>query len=440
MPAFFYEKHGYDLGVNMNYKQFLEYIYERHSGNVKLGLERMLAILNGMGNPENKLQGFHVAGTNGKGSTSAMLEKIALEHGFTTGLNTSPHLVDYCERIRINGSNITPERLLALYEKWQNLFQSNEASFFEITTAMAFYLFWTQKVECTIFEVGLGGRLDGTNPFEADIAIITSVSYDHVKSLGNTLTKIAWEKAGIIKPKQKVILGAIPNEAKEVIRQVAADKNAQLIEMHNSFEITNIRLNEYGTTFNYKYNDVTFQDLQVNLLGEHQAGNASLAITAFIEWMQKKEQNIDENKLRRALQKIDWKGRMQILNQKPTVIIDGAHNVEGVDKLVYNIKKIFPDKKIFTVLAILRDKNLFEMISRITEMSDRLYISKNKSKRAAEIEDQVAVAEKNGAWYETAYDVETALKRAMLAAENEDIIVIAGSLYTISEVLAAKLF
>ena len=424
----------------MNYKEFLEYIYERHSGNVKLGLERMLAVLAGMGHPECELSGIHVGGTNGKGSTCAMIEAMAIGMGLKTGFNSSPHLVDYRERIRVNGIDIKLETLLQLYVDWDVLFQDNEASFFEITTAMAFRHFLQEKVDCSIFEVGLGGRLDGTNPFEAEVAVITSISFDHVKSLGNTIEKIAWEKAGIIKKGQTVVVGDVPENALRIISKVAEDRGARVLAAGIDFKIENVRLSEHGTIFNYKNSLVTFQDIKVNLLGMHQASNAALAITAFGLWLQSKGKELDEKTLRSSLGKVNWMGRMQILHKNPTVIIDGAHNAEGVEKLVSNLEQIFAGKRILTVLAILRDKNLDEMIHNIAGVSDRIYISKNKSKRAAEISDQVAVAEKYGAYYETSYDVVTALRRALSDAKAEDIIVIAGSLYTISEVLAAEIF
>ncbi|MDO9578221.1 MAG: bifunctional tetrahydrofolate synthase/dihydrofolate synthase, partial [Candidatus Cloacimonadales bacterium] len=156
----------------MNYQEFLDYIYQRHSGNVKLGLDRMLNILVEMDQPNLKLAGIHVAGTNGKGSVAAMCEALCLAHGLSTGMNTSPHLVDYRERFRLNGKNISLEELIENYKKWESVLEANEASFFEITTALAFYIFQKRKVDAAIFEVGLGGRLDGTNPFASTVSVI----------------------------------------------------------------------------------------------------------------------------------------------------------------------------------------------------------------------------------------------------------------------------
>jgi len=420
----------------MEYKELLEYIYVRHSGNVKLGLDRILNILKSMDEPNRKLKGIHVAGTNGKGSTCAILESLCMAHGQKTGLNTSPHLVDYRERIRISGSNIKACDLIRIYLKWENVFQKYEASFFEITTAMAFYYFWEQQVDTAIFEVGLGGRLDGTNPFTASVAAITSISIDHVKSLGNTIKKIAWEKAGIIKPGQDVVIGNISEEAYEVISDICQQRGANISRLGLDYKIENIELKEDGTFFDYCDENVTWKGLCVNLIGEHQAFNAGVAINAFIMMMRKRNEDIDLYKVKLALNSTQWKGRMQVMQKDPIVILDGAHNEEGIGTLVKNLKKIYADRKIIFVLAILRDKNLEKMIKDICSVADKLIISKNKSNRAAEIADQVEYAEKYQADYETASDVVSGTRRALSIAAKDDIVIVSGSLYTISEVLA----
>ena len=230
----------------MKYQEFLDYIYQRHSGNVKLGLDRMQNILRSMSSPNKKLLGIHIAGTNGKGSTAAMCEALSIQYGMKTGLNTSPHLVDYRERIRLNGINIKLEELISTYKKWETVLEENEASFFEITTAMAFDVFYANKVDNAIFEVGLGGRLDGTNPFESTVSVITTISFDHTKSLGDTVEKIAFEKAGIIKKNTPLILGKITEEAKKVIKKRAGKLNASILEYGRDFSISNIKINELG--------------------------------------------------------------------------------------------------------------------------------------------------------------------------------------------------
>lgn len=422
----------------MEYQEFLDYIYQRHSGNVKLGLDRMLNILKAMDSPNKKLKGIHIAGTNGKGSTAAMCEALSLQYSMKTGLNTSPHLVDYRERIRLNGNNIELKELISTYKKWESVLEENEASFFEITTAMAFDIFQSNNVDNAIFEVGLGGRLDGTNPFASTVSVITTISYDHTKSLGNTLEKIAFEKAGIIKNNTPVILGKMTEIAVEVIRKRATKLNAPVLEYGKDFTISNIKVNEFGTSFNYHSPQLNLKNITLNLLGKHQAYNAATAITAFITFLHKTSRKLDKQKIFKAMVNINWQGRMQIISQKPTVIIDGAHNEEGIKALKNNLIYIFPNKKIYFVLAILRDKKLDTIIKDICSVSNKIYITKNKSNRAAEINDQVEFVKLNSKPYEVHEDVITAVKKAISDADVDDIVIISGSLYTISEVLKER--
>lgn len=422
----------------MKYQEFLDYIYQRHSGNVKLGLDRINNILKEMNYPNLALRGIHIAGTNGKGSTAAMCEAMSLKYNFKTGLNTSPHLVDYRERIRLDGENINLKKLINIYKKWGPVFEKYEASFFEITTAMAFNYFQVNNVENAIFEVGLGGRLDGTNPFAATVSVITTISLDHTKSLGDTIEKIAYEKAGIIKENTPVVLGQMDRTSVEVIKKIALEKNAPVYEFGKDFDISDIHIDPNGSTFNYNDPQIELPDLTINLLGKHQPYNAAVAIKAFSLFLKKTGKPFDETKIRKALTNINWPGRMQIISKDPTVIIDGAHNEEGMRVLINNLKILFPDKKIFFVLAILRDKNLEQIIKDVCSVSYKIYISKNKSTRAAEIEDQLDIVKKHHTNFEIVMDVVDAAKQAISEAGKEDIIIISGSLYTISEVLKEK--
>ncbi len=419
----------------MNYSQFLDYIFQRHSGNVKLGLDRMLAILQKMDNPEKKLQGFHIAGTNGKGSTAAMLEALSMYHNFKTGLNTSPHLVDYRERIRINRKQITFEELKEIYTKFEDIFEKWEASFFEITTAIAFYYFYREKVDISIFEVGLGGRLDGTNPFNSDISVITTIGYDHTKSLGDSLEKIAFEKAGIIKESKPLILGDLPNIATKVILEIAKQKKSDVYQYGTNFKAENIKTDINGTSFDFLSDIINIRGITTNLLGTHQAVNASIAIYSFLKYMHLKGLSFIEGNIKKALKNVVWNGRMQILSYNPTVLIDGAHNEEGISALIKNMKMIFEDKKIFFVMAILRDKKLDNIIKMISSIAYKIYISKNNSTRAAELETEEEIVKKYHKNYQVIPDVVEAMETAKKEASDEDVVLISGSLYTISEVL-----
>lgn len=424
----------------MNYKEFLAHIFERYSGNVKLGLERMYGILAEMGNPEKKIKGIHIAGTNGKGSTSAMNEALFMYSGYSVGMNTSPHLIDYCERFRINGKNVIYTDILDVYKDNEKIFDRFEASFFEITTAMAFAMFEKKNLDVSVMEVGLGGRLDGTEPFNSTVSVITTISLDHPKSLGDSIEKIAYEKAGIIKSGVPVVLGNIVLEAKKIIKEVAVAKNSPVYEYNTDFFADHIRVTTEGTVFDYRFpeRNICFENLTVNLIGQHQAINAATALTDFILFHEIMQSSFEEKNIRKAFKKINWFGRMQVLHTHPLVLIDGAHNEEGVHTLISNLNQMFPSQFKRFVVAILRDKKLDNMIAEICENCQEIIISKNHSDRAADLEEQMNVAKKYAIPSSSHPDVVEATREAFLKTKDNEILVITGSLYTIAEVLNKK--
>lgn len=422
----------------MDYQEFLDKLYQRYSGNVKLGLQRMFEILKEMDSPNLKMKGFHIAGTNGKGSTCAMLEALSLGNNLTTGLNTSPHLVNYTERFRINGKNITFEEIYNYYKEWEITFLKTEASFFEITTAIAFKLFFDKKVDTAIFEVGLGGRLDGTNPFIPTVSAITSISIDHKKSLGDNIPQIAFEKAGIIKKDIPVVLGKLTDEALEVIIKIADERGTTAYCYQEDYFVENIRLNDNGTLFDYRLpsEDITMKDVSVNLLGEHQAFNCGVALTSFILYLKLTKQEINLERIKESLNQVNWSGRMQIISRDPVTIIDGAHNDAGMEFLIKNMKAIFPKRRISFVLGILRDKPFREMLTMTSEIAHKIYLCQSNAQRAAEVELLAEVADDLKLDYEVIPNVFDAYHKAIEDSNKDDIIIIGGSLYTISEVLA----
>lgn len=425
----------------MDYKSFLEHIYLRHSANVKLGLDRMHDILQKMDNPEKKLKGIHVAGTNGKGSTSAICEALLFKHGHKTGLNTSPHLIDYTERFRINTIVITSDELMDLYHQYEKHFEDSEASFFEITTALAFQLFVDRNVDSAVIEVGLGGRLDGTNPFNSSVSVITSIAIDHPKSLGDTVEKIAYEKAGIIKSGKPVVIGDLQKNALDVVINHANSLNSKSYLINRDFYVENVRLTAEGTCFDYRFPEcnLNLYDLNLNLLGLHQANNAGLALTACCLYLNSINQRFNEDFFRDALKTVNWPGRIQILSRKPLVVIDGAHNEEGVSTLIKSLKKIFPDYRYHFLVAILRDKKLDNMIKEICTVAEDIYISKNHSDRAADIQEQVDVAIGCNTKYFADDDIVESAKKCLSTLQDEkEMMVITGSLYTIAEILKIK--
>ncbi len=424
----------------MEYDKLLEYIYQRYSGNVKLGLDRMYKIMEIMDYPNMKLEGFHIGGTNGKGSTCATLEALALQQGFTTGFNSSPHLVEYMERFRINGENITFDEIVETYMKWENVIEKTEASFFEISTSMAFSLFAEKKLDVAIFEVGLGGRLDATKPFNSSVTAITSIALDHVKSLGDSIAKIAYEKAGIIKKNVPIATGNIPTEALQIISDKAMEMQAPMYRYNEEFKVSNIKLDAEGTHFDYSFPElgVEFKDLTVNLLGKHQAYNASVALTCYLLYLKGKGMQWKEEILRKGLNSVNWQGRMQILNKQPLVILDGAHNEEGLTFLIDNLREIFPGRKFKFLTAILRDKPYEFMINSMAKIAESFSISQSNSQRSALVEELLPVVKKTNVPFKP-YDTLYEGAKALLSdSTNDDIIIVCGSLYTVAEILKEK--
>ncbi|MCB5267207.1 MAG: bifunctional folylpolyglutamate synthase/dihydrofolate synthase [Candidatus Cloacimonetes bacterium] len=421
----------------MQYQEFLDHIYQRYSGNVKLELGRMEGLLKDMGSPQDALKGFHVAGTNGKGSVCATLEALCLAHSMRTGLNTSPHLINYTERFRIDGHEVSIDAIMQEFHQHEELFNKWDASFFEITTAIAFSLFSKARLDIAVMEVGLGGRLDATNLFTPDVAVITTIGLDHIKTLGGTVELIAAEKAGIIKEALPLVLGDIEESPLRIITEAAKAKSAPCYMYGRDWRVSIREDNTAGISFDYLFGGFVFCSLKSNLMGEHQAVNLGAAITAYILYCQKHQLPIMEDTIRKGLASINWAGRMQVLSQKPMIIVDGAHNVHGVKALVRTLEKVFPHQKLIFVISILADKDYSEMIHLFCSKADRIFVAQNQSDRAATAEAQVQAVQKYGAEATSCESVAAALTEALKVAGKDGVIVAGGSLYTVGEVISA---
>ncbi len=419
----------------MDYREFLDLIYRRYSANIKLNLDRIIKLVTDLGSPQDKLSGFHVGGTNGKGSVCATLEALSLAHGFSTGLNTSPHLINYKERFRIDGQEPEIQTLLDLFLEYQPLFDKYEASFFEISTALAFIQFSQKPVDVSIFEVGLGGRLDATNVFTPDVAAITTIGLDHVKTLGNSVELIAAEKAGIIKSGIELVLGNISPPALDVITQVAEQKKVPVYRYGVDIVSKSQASSMSGITFDFAFQDYQFKGLHANLLGDHQVTNISTALACFILYSKIKGFEVKEAAVRQAISQINWRGRMQVLSIDPPIILDGAHNMEGVKALVDTLDRIFPQVKPRFMLSILADKDFSHMIELICSRASHVYVAQNQSDRAATVEELVSEISKYPVKVSSAASVAEAYDMAVGDMQAGDVLVCGGSLFTVGEVL-----
>jgi len=422
----------------MTYEQFLQEIYVKKAGKAKLTLARIEKFLDAVGNPQAKLNGINVAGTNGKGSVCAIVESILVAHGFKTGLNTSPHLVNYTERFRLNKKSIKPDILKTYYEKFKTLHEKFNTTYFEITTAIAFQLFLDEKTDYAIMEVGMGGRLDATKLVNSVITAITNIDLDHTKALGNTIPKIAHEKAGILKENIPVILGKMKPIARRELTKAAKNKNCPILDFEDEIKIDNEELRENGCSYDiaiphYKIN---YENIFCNLVGYHQVLNSAQALLIVANLAKRFNWDLEEKKVKAGMKSVSWQGRMQQIDKNPTILIDGAHNPGGIEQLVYNLQNLYEYKKLFAVIAILYDKDFKRMIKNLSPIVDTFVVCKSHADRAAQVNDLESEVKKYTDDYIIESDIKAALQRASKLANVDDLICVTGSLYTIGEVLA----
>jgi dihydrofolate synthase/folylpolyglutamate synthase len=398
----------------MSYRETLNYLYDLQKHGIKFGLDNISRLICALDNPHKSFHSVHVAGTNGKGSASAIIASVLKAAGLKVGLFTSPHIVSFTERIKVNGEEPTEKDIIELAEEIKSVVEylgDFSPTFFEVVTAMALLYFKRKKIDIAVIEVGMGGRLDATNIVTPEVSVLTSISYDHKEFLGSTLGEIAYEKAGIIKREVPVVISYQESEVIEIIKKKAAEKNAELYAYGKDFSSALKREDISGICFDYMDNDsFTIHDLILPLIGEHQMQNASVAIKAAMivlkNRMQDTRYTIQDKKnpvscirhhescIRDGLAATKWPGRLEMIKEEPPMLIDGAHNPAAAMTLSKALEKVFlrKYKKIIIVLGIMGDKDIRGIMEPLLPLASEIILTAPAYSRAASSNKLVDVA------------------------------------------------
>lgn len=428
----------------MTYKQTLEYLFEKlpmyqrvGAAAYKANLDNTIAICSALGNPEKKLKCIHIAGTNGKGSSSHMLAAILQQAGYKTGLYTSPHLTDFRERIRVNGKMISQADVVKFVEANKDAFEKIEPSFFEWTVGLAFDYFVKEEVDIAVIEVGLGGRLDSTNVINPVACLITNIGMDHMNLLGDTLPKIASEKAGIIKSRVPVVISQTQLEVISVFNNTAKELKAPIEFADKKFKIQShqYQTNKLAVTvLNKNINQTTGYEL--DLQGSYQLKNLP-GVLNMVEVLRGKGFMIEEKEVISALKQVQkitgLRGRWQTISEKPLVIADTGHNEDGIREVLENMKR-YSFQKLHVVLGMVNDKDL-EKTLKLFPKDAVYYFCKASIPRALDEQELAALAKKAGLSGTAFKTVPEALSKARKQAKAKDLVFVGGSTFTVADAL-----
>jgi len=416
----------------MDYRQSITYLFSLQRFGIKLGLKNIQTLLSLLDNPHKKLRCIHIAGTNGKGSTAAFLQSILRHSGYRAGLFTSPHLVNFTERIRINDAEITRKCVAQLVRMIRDICRQNgleNITFFEFITALAFTYFAMEKADPVVVETGMGGRLDATNVIHPLVTVITSISFEHQLYLGNTLGAIAGEKAGIIKKNTPLVTGA----RQPVVIKLFAEKCRKLHAPLYTLGRDILCKNSGTGALNYSGLDADFKNMQPGLAGDHQIRNAGLALGA-AELLQRQGFSITQEAMRKGLLQTRWPGRLEVARRHPSIVLDGAHNPEAWAALRKALKKYFRCSRLFMVIGVMQDKDIARMIETLTPDAHTVIFCRPKMDRAAKEKDiarfTAAIPAEKVIWID---DTAAAVGKALALALPDDLICVTGSLFTVGE-------
>lgn len=416
----------------MNIKATLDYLYSLQKSGIKFGLSNIQKLLEHLGNPHTKFKSIHVAGTNGKGSTSTFIASILSQMNFKTGLYTSPHLVRFNERIKIDGVEIDDEYIVEHINYLKDAIENIKPTFFEVTTAIAFKYFADNQVDFAVIETGLGGRLDSTNVINPLISVITKIDYDHREYLGDTLEKIAFEKAGIVKENVPVVVGFNNNEVKDVFVRVAAEKKSPLIFVDKGYqsEILSVSLDGLNLKVISKNTNKVYE-IFLPLTGTYQSQNVMNAI-ATMEQLFPDFDLTSQISLGLSKLKFPIHGRFEVLQTKPIIILETAHNSDAIKNFLSNLNNLVSQPEV-AIFGIMKDKEIDEVVELIEKSFDKIYLCQAKTERSLDVN---LLAEKfHKSSLEKFESVENAIDRALSEANSESVISIFGSNYIVGEAI-----
>ena len=418
----------------MSIEKTLKYIHNVKWQGSKPGLERTQELLKALGNPEKQLKFVHVAGTNGKGSTSVCIASVLIKAGYKTGLYISPYILRFNERMQVNGEQITDEELEQATNEIRPFADAMEdpPTEFELITALAMKHFLNKDCDIVVLEVGMGGRLDSTNIIETpELAVITAIGYDHVKELGPELTDIAREKAGIIKTGGDVVIYGGDPAVEDVIETISKERNARL-QKADFTRIKNRQVSLDGIKFDFE----PYGEILLPLHGTYQPYNAVLAVTA-LEILRGKGFKISDENIKAGLSSVKWPGRLEILGRKPVFILDGSHNPQGMEVTAESLKQHFKDQKIIFVTGVMADKDVDSMMKHIAPLAKIIITVTPDHPRAMNAKELAGKLKRFGVPVADFDKVSTGVAEALKIAGKEDVICAIGSLYFSTEIRAA---
>jgi dihydrofolate synthase/folylpolyglutamate synthase len=411
----------------MNIELALEKLFSLHTFGIKLGLDNITRFLEYLGNPQKKLKTFHIAGSNGKGSTASFVASILMEFGYKVGLYTSPHFVKFNERIRVNKTQIPDDYLAKFITEFNDYIDENKLTFFEVTTAIAFKYFSEQNTDYAVIETGLGGRLDATNVLNPLAVLITSISLEHTAILGNTVKEIAGEKAGIVKDDSQVFTGRLPEDAEVVIEEKCRLTGSKWYKLEDY-------VNMKGNTLELYTEEIELDDWSIPVRGEYQKFNAALAALAISKVLLKDDLMVISKGIRNVVKNTALQGRFEYYSLKPVIIFDSAHNPEGIENFLSEFKK---DMKKYTkkilLFGVMKDKSIKGMLSNLAGYFDEIHITRVNTERSGKIEELQSIAEELNIKVIAEPQPAEYVKR-FKERVTDDCLVVLGSMYLVGEI------